>query len=91
VLRAASQFEGIRIALTATLRAIPAVGDVVLVGLLFYFIFGVMAVNLLMGLMHACVDGGGGGGGLLDAGYVLPAGAEINESWWVGGRAGAWV
>lgn len=72
--------EGIKIVVSAVLRAIPAVGDVVLVGLLFYFIFSVLAVNLLMGGMFFCADPSGT---LLDASYLLPNGQTINKSWWV--------
>ena len=38
-LRAASRLQGIKVVVNAVLKAIPALGDVLLVGLLFYFIF----------------------------------------------------
>ncbi len=61
------------------LRAIPAVGDVLLVAALIYFIFAVMAVNLLVGGMHSCTDTSSGSP--LDAYYLLPKGEELNETW----------
>ncbi len=77
-LRAASRIEGIKIVVSATLRAIPALGDVVLVGLLFYYIFSVLAVNLLMGSMYYCADSSGN---MLDATLLLPEGQTINKTW----------
>eukprot|EP00798_Chlamydomonas_sp_ICE-L_P009848 gene9848-7735_t len=40
----------------AIAKAVPAVMDVVLVGSLFYFIFAVLAVNLLSGQMFYCAS-----------------------------------
>lgn len=40
-LRVASRLEGIRIVVSAVIAAIPALGNVLLVGLLFFFIFAV--------------------------------------------------
>ncbi|GFH11377.1 EF-hand domain-containing protein [Haematococcus lacustris] len=79
-LRAASRLEGIRIVVSAMLKAVPALGDILLVGLLFYFIFAVLFVNLLMGSMFACSDSSGGGDAL-DARYLLPDGAHLNRTW----------
>jgi hypothetical protein len=79
ILRVASKLQGIGIVVTSILKAIPAVGDVVLVGLLFYFIFSVLSVNLLLGGMHSCTDSSAGD--MLDAYYLLPEGNTINKTW----------
>lgn len=78
-LRAASRLQGIKVVVTAVLAAIPAMGDVLLVGLLFYFIFAVLAVNLLIGKMFYCTDEQGN---VLDPYYLVQAGDNINKTWW---------
>jgi hypothetical protein len=40
------------VVVVAVLKTIPALGDVLLVVLLFFFIFSVLGVSLLSGAMH---------------------------------------
>jgi hypothetical protein len=62
----------------AIIKVIPAVGDVLLVGTLFYFIFGVLAVNLLQGLLFSCIDKSDQS--ILDP-YYLVAADSIDNKW----------
>eukprot|EP00798_Chlamydomonas_sp_ICE-L_P030252 gene30252-35240_t len=57
--------------------AVPAVCEVILVASLFYFIFAVLAVNLLMGQLFYCADEQGN---IIDPYYVVSEG-NINKSW----------
>jgi hypothetical protein len=74
------------VVVNAVLLAIPSLLDVVSVGLLFYYIFAVLAVNLLMGGMYSCTDPTGSGDPL-DAYYVLPQGTYITKVGRGGGGA----
>ena len=52
----AKRLEGVRVVVEAMFKVFPALSNVLLVGLLFYFIFAVLALNLVMGEMYACQD-----------------------------------
>lgn len=85
-LRAASRAEGIRTVVTALFKAIPALGNVVLVASLFYFIFAILAINLLAGKMGACFSSDGQGNyQQLDSSYLMPGDALINRTWCIEG------
>ena len=77
-IRAARKLRGVRVVVRAIAKAIPAVGDVLLVGTLFYFIFGVLAVNLLQGQLFSCVDKSNQK--VLDP-YYLVAADSIDVNW----------
>ena len=68
--------DGIRVIVTAMITALPAIGEVMLVACIFYYIFAVLGVNLMMGQFSGCFSGGG----LLDPAYLLSQG-NINMSW----------
>ncbi len=57
--------------------AIPAVSEVLLVALLFYYIFAVLGVNLLCGLFLGCYSWGE----LLDPYYLVTPDNNINRTW----------
>jgi hypothetical protein len=76
-LRVATRIDGIRVVVTAMVRAIPAIGEIFLVGILFYYIFAVLGVNLMCGLFLGCYSGGN----FLDPYYLVEPGATINRSW----------
>ena len=59
-LRMASRNEGMRVVVTAVFKSVPPLGNVVLVGALFYLIYAILGVNLMAGLFHACYDSGTG-------------------------------
>lgn len=46
-LRVASRLQGMKVVINSLFASLPALGNVLLVCLLFYLIFGIMAVNLL--------------------------------------------
>ncbi|KAG1668958.1 hypothetical protein FOA52_001002 [Chlamydomonas sp. UWO 241] len=75
--------EGLRVVVLCILRSLPAIGEVLLVASLFYFIFAVLAVFLLSGKMFFCADTAGT---MLDPYYYLPSGQNINSSWCVGSQ-----
>ena len=76
-LRIASQMDGVRVVAMAMAKSIPAIGEVLLVASLFYYIFGVLGVNLMNGLFLGCYSGGN----LLDPYYLVSDGDSINRSW----------
>eukprot|EP00798_Chlamydomonas_sp_ICE-L_P006468 gene6469-3102_t len=76
-IRATRNLKGVRVVAMAIAKAVPAVMDVVLVGSLFYFIFAVLAVNLLIGQMFVCIDQDGM---VLDPYYLVKEG-NINVTW----------
>eukprot|EP00798_Chlamydomonas_sp_ICE-L_P013416 gene13416-19269_t len=86
LLRAASLHNGIRVVVAASMTMLPAISNVLMVGALFYYMFAVLAVNLLAGKQFYCGGetgqvGGGFNGGFLDAYYFLPQGETINKTW----------
>ena len=62
----------------AMITAIPAIGEVLLVAALFYYIFGVLGVNLMSGLFLGCYSSGN----WLDPYYLVAPENNINRSWW---------
>lgn len=57
-LRVASRNEGMRVVVSSIFKSIPPVGNVILVGMLFYLIFAILGVNLNAGTFYSCkVDG----------------------------------
>ena len=58
-------------------RSIPAIGEVLLVGALFYYIFGVLGVSLMSGLFLGCYSSGS----ILDPYYLVAEGETINRTW----------
>jgi hypothetical protein len=70
--------DGIRVVVMAMAESIPAIGEVLLVGALFYYIFSVLGVNLMSGLFLGCYSSGS----ILDPYYLVENGATINKTWW---------
>ncbi|XP_048586351.1 sodium channel protein 1 brain isoform X2 [Nematostella vectensis] len=58
-LRAISRFEGMKVVITSLLHAIPGIGNVLLVCLMFWLIFSIMGVQIFGGKFGKCVDEGG--------------------------------
>ncbi|KAF6257951.1 Ion transport protein-domain-containing protein [Scenedesmus sp. NREL 46B-D3] len=79
-LRVASRLEGMKVVVDALFASLPPLGNIVLVCLLFYLVFGIMGVHLLAGRMYSCQDPQGN---LLQSEYVLPQGQHITREWWV--------
>ncbi len=73
--------DGVRVVVMAMMKAIPAIGEVILVAALFYYIFAVLGVNLMSGLFYNCYDTTGSWSGPLDPYYLVPNGQNINKSW----------
>ena len=69
--------DGARVVAMALAKSIPAIGEVLLVASLFYYIFAVLGVSLMGGLFHGCYSGGT----LLDPYYLVATGSSINQSW----------
>ena len=55
-MRMAVRYKGLRLVVGALFSSIPAMGNVVLVCLLFFIIFGIMGVNFFAGLYARCID-----------------------------------
>lgn len=55
-LRAISRLEGMRVVVNALFAAIPGIGNVLLVSLLFWLIFSILGVHLFAGKFYKCVD-----------------------------------
>lgn len=53
-LRTISRAEGLKLIVDALLRAIPALGNVIMVSGLFIFIFSIISINLFKGLLYKC-------------------------------------
>lgn len=53
-LRMISRRPGLKLVVNALIESIPAVGNVLLVCMLFFFIFSIMAVNYLKGTFYKC-------------------------------------
>lgn len=79
VIRLAAEFESIRVVIGAMAKSIPAVGEVLLVALLFYFIFAVLGMNLMADLFFFCADSNSGA--IIDSMYVGPSGFLISKDW----------
>ncbi|MEW5312152.1 MAG: hypothetical protein WDW38_003800 [Sanguina aurantia] len=73
------RFEGVRVVVAALFTSIPALGNVLVVATLFYYIAGVLFMSLLLGTMYNCSTSDTDV--LLDPSYILPAGGSINRSW----------
>jgi len=58
-LRAISRWEGIKIVVNSLFQAIPNIGNVLLVCVMFWLIFSIMGVQFFGGLFYKCVDSGG--------------------------------
>jgi len=78
ILHAATAIEGINVVMKALGKLLPSLINVLWVGLLFYYIFAVLAVALLAGRMHYCAEEGGD---YIDPYYVLPQGETITKAW----------
>ena len=76
-LRVATRMDGIRVVVMAMAESIPAIGEVLLVGALFYYIFSVLGVNLMSGLFLGCYSSGN----ILDPYYLVADGESINKTW----------
>ena len=53
-IRMASRAQGMKVVVNALFQAIPGCGNVALVCMLFYLIFGILGVNLLKGMFFYC-------------------------------------
>mmetsp|Transcript_58372 Transcript_58372/g.186072 ORF Transcript_58372/g.186072 Transcript_58372/m.186072 type:complete len:1616 (+) Transcript_58372:485-5332(+) len=81
-IRMASRAEGMKVVVNALFQSIPGIGNVALVCLLFYLIFGILGINLLKGMYYYCGDTREGfENELLVAQYILPPGESINKTW----------
>ncbi|XP_066925644.1 sodium channel protein 1 brain-like isoform X3 [Clytia hemisphaerica] len=58
-LRAVSRWDGMRIVVNSLLKAIPSIGNVLLVCLVFWLIFSILGVQIFGGRFYKCVDGDG--------------------------------
>ncbi|GAX86028.1 hypothetical protein CEUSTIGMA_g13443.t1 [Chlamydomonas eustigma] len=76
-LRVASQLDGIRVIVMAMAKSLPAMGEIFLVGALFFYIFAVLGVNLMCGLFLGCYSQGN----LLNPAYYVGLGEGINRTW----------
>ncbi|PNW76369.1 hypothetical protein CHLRE_11g467528v5 [Chlamydomonas reinhardtii] len=79
-LRAANRLGGIRTVVSAMLKAIPALGNVFMVAMLIYFIFAILAINIVGGKFWSCrsmddVDTP------LDPDYYLPRNTTMTRDW----------
>ncbi|RMX45224.1 hypothetical protein pdam_00020953 [Pocillopora damicornis] len=55
-LRAISRMEGMKVVINALFAAIPGIGNVLVVSLLFWLIFSILGVQLFSGKFQECVD-----------------------------------
>ena len=55
-LRMVSRNEGMKKVVTSVMRSLPAVGNVLLISLLFYLIFGILGVIFFKGSFYSCTD-----------------------------------
>jgi hypothetical protein len=55
-LRLASRSKGMQVVATAIIKSVPPLGNVILVGLLFYLVFAILGVNLFAGTFYSCVS-----------------------------------
>ncbi|XRB04885.1 voltage-dependent calcium channel L type [Pycnococcus provasolii] len=56
-LRVISRVPELKLVVNALLRSVPGLGNVLFVSLLFWLIFGILAMQLFMGKYHRCDDG----------------------------------
>jgi hypothetical protein len=52
-----SRSEGMKIVVSSVLKALPAVINVFIIMILFYFIFGILGVIFFKGALYTCSDG----------------------------------
>ncbi|XP_068683417.1 sodium channel protein 1 brain-like [Montipora foliosa] len=55
-LRAISRMEGMKVVINALFAAIPGIGNVLVVSLLFWLVFSILGVQLFSGKFYACYD-----------------------------------
>ena len=79
-LRIAKKMDGINVVVIAIGKAFPAVGEVTIIGSLFYYIFAVLAVNLMAGNFDYCADPENVLIPGLDPAYLVSQG-NIDQSW----------
>ena len=79
-IKIAARVTGVRVVVSAIISAMPAVGEILMVALLFYYIFGVLSVNLLGGILFYCRTSSSLTFPFLDP-YYLTASGNINKSW----------
>jgi len=53
-LRMISRNEGLKLVVSALLRALPALGNLVMVCSLFFLVFAIVGVNLFKGRLYSC-------------------------------------
>jgi hypothetical protein len=89
-LRFARRMDGFNAVCIAIGQALPVVSEVVLIGVIFYFVFAVTAVNLMAGTFQFCASPSNPSpvNGILDPYYFLPQGININRSWCEAGGTG---
>ena len=56
-LRAISRIPELKVVVNALIASFPGMGNVIVICLLFWFIFGILGMNLFMGKFHYCTDG----------------------------------
>ena len=56
-LRMISKNPGLRIAIQSLINALPDIGNVMIVSLLFILLFGILAMNFFKGKYYTCVGG----------------------------------
>ena len=81
-IRMASRNEGMKIVVNALFQSIPGIGNVMLVCVLFYVIFGILGVNLLKGQFFYCENHDAGE--LIAQHRVLPTLAWCKDNNWYG-------
>lgn len=79
-LKVARKVEGINVVVIAIGKALPAVGEITIIGLLFYYIFAVLAVNLMAGNFDYCADPLNVEIPGLDPSYLVASG-NIDQGW----------
>ncbi len=78
-LQIATRLDGLRTIVIAMVSTIPAVSEIALVAVLFYYIFAVLGVYILNGQFYGCYDAGNGA--LLDPYYLQPLDQTIDKYW----------
>lgn len=78
-IRVASRAEGMKVVVNALFQSIPPIGNVLLVCLLFFLVFGILGTNLLAGKYSYCMDAVTSA--RLDTDYVSDGSLLITREW----------
>ena len=80
-LRMINRNEGMKVVINALLRSLPAVGYTVVLLVLFFFIFGILGINLFSGKFYSCSDATVRFKFECVGTYVLPNGIAVPRVW----------